>query len=89
MVDVDIDVKYARVVFEEFEYGEDEVVDVAETGRLALLRVVEASGPVNRNVRLSLVQAFRALDRAARVDLAEPEDLVEDRTVLAEVELLP
>ena len=39
------------VVLEEFKNSKDNVVDIAESGCLALLGVMEASGPVNGNIR--------------------------------------
>ena len=39
------------MVLEEFKNSKDNVVDIAESGCLALLGVMEASGPVDGNVR--------------------------------------
>ena len=44
---------------EELEDTKDNVVDVAEARRFALLRVVQATGPVDSNVGLVAVQ-FRS-----------------------------
>jgi len=38
------------MVLQELQDAEDNVVDVAEARRLALLRVVEAAGPVDADV---------------------------------------
>jgi hypothetical protein len=40
---VDVDVQDARVVFQELENRQNDVVDVAEAARLALFCVVEAT----------------------------------------------
>lgn len=52
VVDVDVDVEDARVVAEELQDGEDDVVDVAEAGCFGLFGVVQAAGPVDRDARL-------------------------------------
>ena len=44
------------MVFQKFEDGEDDVIDVTETGSLRLLGVVKTSGPVDGNVASLLVQ---------------------------------
>ena len=51
MVDVNVNVQDPLVVLEEFKDGEDDVVDIAEARCLTLLGVMEASGPVNGNIR--------------------------------------
>ena len=88
VVDVDVDVEDALVVLEELEDGEHDVVDVAEAGRLALLGVVESAGPVDGDVRLSLVQFHGAGHTAAGGELAELVESVKDGAVLADVEAL-
>ena len=50
MVDVDINVKHSLVVLEQLQDGQDDVVDVTEATGLALLGVVEPSGPIDRDV---------------------------------------
>ena len=52
------------------------------------LGMVEAAHPVDDNVVLLVVEAQRAAHRAAGGDLAEVEDAVEHRAVLAHVEAL-
>lgn len=44
MVDIDVDIHHTRVILQEFQDTKDDVVDIAETGRLALLSVVQTSG---------------------------------------------
>lgn len=50
MVDVDIDIENALVGPEEFEDGQDNVVDVAESGSFAFTGMVETASPVDGNV---------------------------------------
>lgn len=59
MVTVDVDIENARDSAEHFEDAEDDVVDIAEPGRLALFRVVQASGPVDGDVTLTLHESLR------------------------------
>ena len=50
MMNVDVDVTNARVVFEKFKDGDDDVVDVAKTRRLKLLCVMQSPGPIDSNI---------------------------------------
>ena len=88
VVDVDVDVQDARVVPQELEDGEDDVVDVAEARRLALLGVVEAAGPVDGDVGLGVDQTAGGAEGAASRDGAELEQALEGRAVLADEEAL-
>ncbi len=88
VVNVYIDVDDALMIFQEFEYGDDDVVDVAEAGRLRLFGVMQAAGPVDGDVRLLLVEFHSPGHGSARRDLAEFVETVEHRTVLAHVEPL-
>jgi hypothetical protein len=81
VVDVDVDLEHARVVLEELEDAEDDVIDVAEAGGFRLLRVVQAARPVDRDVSLPVVEARRAVDRRARLRLAEAKEAVKDGAV--------
>jgi hypothetical protein len=88
VVDVYVDVHNARVVLQELENRQHEVVDVTETGGFAFLRVMQPAGPVHGDVAEAVVQAHGAVDGTAGVQLAEVEQTVEYRAVLAEVVLL-
>ena len=50
VVDVDINVENPLVVFQQLQDGQDNVVDVAEAGSLALLGVMQTSGPIDGDV---------------------------------------
>jgi hypothetical protein len=65
VVDVNVDVQHARVALQQLEDRKHNVVGVAEPARLALLRVVQAAGPVDRNVRLAAVELRGASKRPA------------------------
>jgi hypothetical protein len=56
MVDVNVDVEHTLVFLQELKDAQHNVVDVAETGRFALLRVVKTTSPVDCNVGASIVQ---------------------------------
>ena len=75
------------VVLEELEDGEDDVIDIAEAGGLALLGVVEPAGPVDGDV-VAVVELDGAPNGSPRVGLAEAVEPVEDGAVLADVEPL-
>ena len=89
MVDVDVNVQDPWVVFEELEDREDDVIHIAKARRLAFFRVVQSTRPVDGNVGRALIQLDRAIDRRARVDLAELKHAVKDWAVraLAHIEL--
>lgn len=86
VVNVDVDVKNALVVLEQLEDTEHNVVDVAEAGRLRLLGVVEAAAPVDADLRRLLVELDGCSHRAARRQLAELVEAVENGAVLADVD---
>ena len=58
MVDVDVDVEDARMNFEQLQYGDVDVVDVAEAGRLELFGMMQSTRPVDGNVALLFVGLF-------------------------------
>lgn len=90
VVDVDIDVQDARVDLKELEDCQNNVVDIAEAGRLRLLSVVEPPGPVNGYVSVVIVEADGTVYGGASIELGELEEAVKDRAVcvLPGVELL-
>ena len=59
VVAVDVDVQDARDRAEHFKDAKDDVVDIAEAGCLTLLRVVQSTRPVDRDVGLARSQATR------------------------------
>lgn len=85
VVDVDVDVQDARVVAQELEDGEDDVVDVAEAGGLGFLGVVEPAGPVDRDAGLVIDEFARGVDGSAGVEGTVAVEAVKDGTVVADV----
>lgn len=65
----------------------DDVVDVAESGGLELLGVVESAGPVDGDVAVVVVEFHGALERGAGVHGAEVEEALEDGAVVSDVEV--
>ena len=53
MVDVYVYVEHSLVVLQQLQHGQHDVVDVAEATGLALLCVVQASGPVYSNLAVT------------------------------------
>jgi len=76
------------VLLEELEDGEDDVVDIAKPRGLALLGVVQPTGPIDGDVVGGLVELDGGTDGGAGVGLAEGVEAVEDGAVLADVEPL-
>lgn len=56
VMDVNIDVEDASMIFQEFENGENNVVDVAETTGFALLGVMQATRPIDGNVSSAVIE---------------------------------
>jgi hypothetical protein len=54
MVDIDVDVEYSLVGFQQFQNGQHTIVDVAEAACLALFGVMEPARPVNGDVTVAL-----------------------------------
>ena len=86
VVDIDVDVEDARMVAEELEDGEDDVVHVAEAAGFALFRVVEAAGPVDGEVGLVIAELAGGVHAGAGVEGAVLEEPVEDGAVVADAE---
>ena len=86
MVDVDVDVEDARVVEEELQDGEDDVVDVAEAAGLCFFRVVQAAGPIDCDLGLLGGEFAGGVEGGAGVEAAVLVEAVEDGAVVAEVE---
>lgn len=85
VVDVDVDVEDARVVAQELEDGEHDVVDVAEARGFGFLGVVEPTGPVDRDAGLVVDEFARGVDGGAGVEGTVAVESVEDGTVVADV----
>ena len=87
MMDVDVEVKHARVHLEQLQDAEDDVVDVAETAGLCLLGVVETAHPVDCYIALACDDEVRCVDAAPCGQLAVVEQSFEARTVKTLVDL--
>ncbi len=62
-------------------------VDVAEPAGLALLCVMQTSGPVDRDVTLATVETSGTLHAASCADAAELKQTVKDRTIVSDIVL--
>ena len=88
VVDINVNIQHARVVLEQLQDAQHNVVHVAEARPLGLFRVVQSARPVDGNVALAVIQATHCVQRAARVNLTKVEDAVKHGTVcqLAQVD---
>ena len=73
-------------VLQKLQNREHDVVHVAETRRFGLLRVVKTAGPIDHDVRQTLVQATGATDGARAVRANVVEEAIEDRTVITDID---
>lgn len=81
VVNVDVDVQNALVNSQQLQNREGNVVGIAKPARLGLLRVVETSRPVYRDVGLPRVQSCGPVDGGAARLLTKLEETVEDRAI--------
>lgn len=88
MVDIDVYIQYTPVNLEELKDAQNDVIDVAKARGLGLLGVVQAAGPVDGDVGVLAIEFDGGADGSAGGGLAEGEEAVEDRAVLADVEAL-
>ena len=61
VMNVDVDVEHARMVAQQLENAEDDIVDVTEPARFAFLGVMQPSSPVDRDVAFVARQPRRSL----------------------------
>ena len=85
VVHVDVDVQDARVVEQELQDRQDDVVDVAEPAGFGLLGVVQPAGPVDGNGRLVRGQFARRVQGCAGVERTVCVEAVEDGTIVTHV----
>lgn len=88
MVNIYVNIQHTPVNFEEFEDTKNNVVDVAESRGLRLLRMMESTGPINSDVSIGAVKFDGGADGAAGGGLAEVKQAVKDGAILADVEAL-
>lgn len=86
VVNVNVDVEHTCVVFEQFQDAEDNVIDVAETAGLGFLRMVQTTGPIDRNVCLVVVETHCTAHAASSADLTVLVQAIEHGAVLPDVE---
>ena len=82
MVDVDVDVEHARVVLQELEDGEDDVIDVAEALGAVDARVVQAAAPVDGDLGEAVVERDGRADGHGGGALGKIKDRLEDWAVV-------
>lgn len=60
-------------------------IDVAETTGFALLGVMQATSPIDRDVALLAIESSSTLHRASSADTAELKEAVENGAIVADV----
>ena len=86
MVYVDVDVKDARVVPQELQNREYDVVDIAEAGGLGLLGMMQPAGPVDCNEGLVVREFTSRVEGSTSVEGCVGVESVENGAVFANVE---
>mmetsp|Transcript_1791 Transcript_1791/g.2943 ORF Transcript_1791/g.2943 Transcript_1791/m.2943 type:complete len:340 (-) Transcript_1791:445-1464(-) len=71
VMDVDVDVQHALVLLQQLQDAQHAIVHVAEATRLALLGVVQSTGPVDHRVGHIFVQSNSTADRSRCRNLTE------------------
>jgi hypothetical protein len=56
MMHVDVNIEYSVMVFQELQDSEDYIIDIAEATCLHLFGMMEASRPINADVRALVVE---------------------------------
>lgn len=85
MVNVNIDVEDTRVVQEELEDREDDVIYVAESRRFRFFRVMKTTRPVNCDIRLVRREFSGCVQGSACVKRTIAVEAIEDRTIIAHI----
>jgi hypothetical protein len=88
VVNVNVYVQDAFVHLEQFEYGQDAIVDVTKAGCFGFFGVVESPGPIDDNVGRVFVETRRSPDRTGRVELTKFVQSIKDWTIFPDVEAL-
>lgn len=86
MVDVNINVEHPRVVLEQLQDANHNVIDIAEARSLKLLGMVQTSSPVDGNITDLVVQLGCSLQRCACVTGTELKEPGKHWAVIAHVE---
>ena len=73
-------------LLEQFENGQNNVIDVAEARRFGFLGVMQTASPVDRDIGQFLVQFHCASQRATSGDLTELVETFEHGTILAHID---
>mmetsp|Transcript_4330 Transcript_4330/g.13090 ORF Transcript_4330/g.13090 Transcript_4330/m.13090 type:complete len:341 (+) Transcript_4330:459-1481(+) len=81
VVNINVDVQNPRKVLEELQNRKHDIVDVAESRGLRLLRVMKSTGPVDRYVCGARHELAHAVNRAGGILLAELVQAIKERTV--------
>lgn len=86
VMDVNIDVQNTRMKPEELQDGQDDVVDVAESGSLSFVGMVEAARPIDGDICAASAEVACPEKRGSRILRAKGEDIRKCRAIIGEVE---
>ena len=87
VVNINVNVEHALVVFEQLKNREHDIIDVAESTRFALLRVMQSSCPVDDVIIVSMVESNGTTHRSPRVQLAKVKESIEDGAVISDADI--
>ena len=85
MMNINIDIQDSLVHFQQFKYGQHDIVDIAEATGLGLLGVMKPARPVDDRLVRLLVQHFSGHDFGAGVGATVLVEIVNDRAVVSEI----
>ena len=83
MMDINVQIEYSWMNFQELENTDDNIVDVAKPTGLCFFGMVVASSPVYSNVRYASKDYVSSIDAATCCQLAEMIESFKTRTVEA------
>lgn len=55
MMNVDVNIQYTGMVFQQFQYRNHDVIHVTETGRFEFFRMMQTAGPIDTNITVILI----------------------------------
>ena len=88
VMNVNIDVQDTLMIFQQFQDGQDNVVDVTETWSFGFFGVMESSSPIDGNVCSLFVQLYSRSYWTSGRQLTKFVEAVEDGAIFTDVEPL-
>ena len=85
VVNIDVYIEYTRMVEEQLENGENNIIDIAEARCFRLFGVVKAAGPIYCNVGLVRGEFSSCVERGSGVKRAVLVEAIENRAIVTNV----